>query len=115
MVENAQVLCNGINVSANSCCRKVGHVRYSTRSFGLVPARGQEVRCVRFECDSASLPEYLGSEITVLGRAAYHITFKPWNDGDTVSCLKPLPLLILCPDEVARHHGAVAIQVFITL
>jgi hypothetical protein len=46
-------------------------VRYSTRSFGLVLERGDEVRGVLQEGDSALLQRYFGREITVFGKAIY--------------------------------------------
>lgn len=50
---------------------KLDMVRYSTRSFGLVLDRGEEVRGVLQEGDPDILKRYFGREITVFGKAIY--------------------------------------------
>jgi hypothetical protein len=50
---------------------KLDMVRYSTRSFGLLLADGQEVRGVLHEGDADVLQRYFGKEITVFGKAVY--------------------------------------------
>jgi hypothetical protein len=50
---------------------KLDMVRHSTRSFGLVLDRGDEVRGVLQEGDPDLLLKYFGREITVFGKAIY--------------------------------------------
>jgi len=50
---------------------KLDMVRHSTRSFGLVLDRGEEVRGVLQEGDPDLLKRYFGKEITVFGKAIY--------------------------------------------
>lgn len=50
---------------------KLDMVRHSTRSFGLILSRGEEVRGVLVDSDPALLQQYFGKEITVFGRAIY--------------------------------------------
>jgi hypothetical protein len=50
---------------------KLDMVRYSTRSFGLLLADGQEVRGVLHDGDADLLQRYFGKEITIFGKAVY--------------------------------------------
>src|ERR1019366_8220290 len=50
---------------------KLDMVRHSTRSFGLVLDRGEEVRGVLQEGDPGQLLKHFGKEITVFGKAIY--------------------------------------------
>jgi len=72
VVENAKILSAQVPLPRQvRVVGKLDMVRHSTRSFGLVLDRGEEVRGIFLESDPELLRQLLGCEVTVLGKAVY--------------------------------------------